>query len=1506
MSIRNTLCKFAIIAIILFLNNPIKAQVSINLDNTDPDPSAMLDVKSSERGILIPRMTSLQRNSISNPAIGLFVFDTSTNSFWYYSGLIWKEITLNTDDQNLSLSGNNLVIEGGNSVDLSSLPFANSWRLTGNSGTIEGINFIGTTDNKLLDFRANNKTGLKIQYRSNPVFQSINIVGGYWGNSIGSLGIGNVIAGGGIQGLTNQINTPNDHGGYSAIGGGYGNIITGDISNISGGSENAIGTVQHGTISGGYANQVNGQFGTVPGGKTNWANGDYSFAAGFTARALHRGTFVWKDGAAGVFSSTGENQFLVKAGGGVGINKNNPSSALDVNGTVTATAFAGDGSALTNVPDNQTISLIGNSLSIENGNSIDLSVINTPQSLVQDLDNDTKIQVEESPDEDIIRFDLGGTEHFKMKTGRLEVLNTGKSVFLGMEAGENDDLTDNKNTFVGYAAGKSNTTGELNVAVGSNSLQSITTGSANTSIGSNSNTLNTTGSFNVSIGAGSLGNNSSGAQNTMLGNGAGQDLSSGSQNVGVGFRALNAMETGSGNVAVGYNSLSELYGNSSNNTAVGHEAGGENNGSGNVFLGFRAGFNENNSNKLYIDNSASNNPLIYGEFDNNLLRINGTLNINNSYSLPASDGTLGQIMVTNGTGDVTWADKTVDTDDQTLNLSGTNLSIEDGNSVDLSVLPFANNWNLNGNSGTMNGTNFIGTTDNVALDIRVNNQRAFRIIPNYDNSINIIGGYSGNNISSEINSATISGGGGPGVVNSISAEAGTIGGGFQNIVSGITAVISGGINNLASGESSTVGGGESNTSSGMFSTVAGGAENQASGKHSFAAGIGAKALHNGSFVWNGESDYSTFSSTGNEQFLIKASGGVGIGKNNPSSALDVNGTVTATAFAGDGSALTNVPDNQNLSISGTTLSIEDGNSVNLSGIDTDDQTLSLSGSTLSIDGGNSVNLSTITGDHLGNHTAEQNINLNGKYLSGDGDNEGVFIMTNGNVGIGMTNPNQQLEITGNFRLPSTTSSTGIIFSAGQPLLHSFGSNNFFAGKAAGNLSMSGFGWNTGLGTMALKANSTGFLNTALGAFSLLENTIGNDNTAIGSEALRNNTEGNNNTVLGRSSMQFNTMGSRNTAIGRDALYNNNTGSNNTVLGYLSGVNITNENNNILIDNPGVATENNAIYLGKSGTHNKTVLAGNVGIGTSIPSEKLHVNNGDILISKTASAQVSLSLQSHMASGNQRTWMITTQSNPSQADGSDLGFYREGNERMRLDSDGNLGLGVIPSNKLSVAGIVDISGKLGVGITSPTYKAQIEGSVSGSTEDDYVVLLKNKETDPDNSTRYNVLKIQGGKQNNNGANSRMIAFYRPDNSEIGSIRQDNSNSVSYNTSSDVRLKQNIRPTHYILDDLLKIEVKDYEFKAEPGEEQTGFIAQQLFDVYPNAVAKGGDNVKTDPWMVDYGQLTPLLVKAIQDQQAIIESQKLEIESLKQENEKRFAQLETAIRQLSAENNIARKQ
>ncbi|MBI1805054.1 MAG: hypothetical protein HY033_08850 [Ignavibacteriae bacterium] len=105
-----------------------------------------------------------------------------------------------------------------------------------------------------------------------------------------------------------------------------------------------------------------------------------------------------------------------------------------------------------------------------------------------------------------------------------------------------------------------------------------------------------------------------------------------------------------------------------------------------------------------------------------------------------------------------------------------------------------------------------------------------------------------------------------------------VAGGVGNEANASYATVGGGFDNAASSGGATVGGGQFNTASGNFATVPGGSSNSATGGYSFAAGQQAKAMHNGTFVW-ADSENADFASTGENQFLIRAKDGVGIGYN---------------------------------------------------------------------------------------------------------------------------------------------------------------------------------------------------------------------------------------------------------------------------------------------------------------------------------------------------------------------------------------------------------------------------------------------------------------------------------------------------------------------------------------------------------------------------------------------------------------------------------------------------
>lgn len=107
---------------------------------------------------------------------------------------------------------------------------------------------------------------------------------------------------------------------------------------------------------------------------------------------------------------------------------------------------------------------------------------------------------------------------------------------------------------------------------------------------------------------------------------------------------------------------------------------------------------------------------------------------------------------------------------------------------------------------------------------------------------------------------------------------------------------------------------------------------------------------------------------------------------------------------------------------------------------------------------------------------------------------------------------------------------------------------------------------------------------------------------------------------------------------------------------------------------------------------------------------------------------------------------------------------------------------------------------------------------------------------------------------------------------GGIFRNGAGTVVYATTSDVRLKSDIRDSETGLDHLLRMRVRDY--KSLDGTDQHGFVAQELAEIYPSAV-HSSDRL---PWAVDYGRVTPLLVRAIQQQQAQITDLRHQVEAL----------------------------
>ena len=137
-------------------------------------------------------------------------------------------------------------------------------------------------------------------------------------------------------------------------------------------------------------------------------------------------------------------------------------------------------------------------------------------------------------------------------------------------------------------------------------------------------------------------------------------------------------------------------------------------------------------------------------------------------------------------------------------------------------------------------TAVLGTTDNQAVDVRVNSARAMRYEP-HPESPNVIGGSAANIVDVGVQGATIGGGGRAGNINQVAGQYGTVSGGIENRAGAAYATVAGGRLNRAESLASAVAGGEVNAATGTYSFVAGGASNLASGVVSFAAGQYARA-----------------------------------------------------------------------------------------------------------------------------------------------------------------------------------------------------------------------------------------------------------------------------------------------------------------------------------------------------------------------------------------------------------------------------------------------------------------------------------------------------------------------------------------------------------------------------------------------------------------------------------------------------------------------------------------
>lgn len=554
--------KNIIIATLVMACTKANAQsFAINTTGAAAHNSAILDVTSTSKGMLVPRVSTAQRTAIVSPAKGLMVYDSTVNQFAYYNGTAWQLISTATNswtvsgiDQYSSVSGNvgigtnapanKLHVKGGIRVDSGRIEFRN----TGNSvfiGESAGINEdLNNRGNVFVGYRSgqanttgNGNTFLGNNAGFNTTTGTLNTAVGISALDNNTTGTSNVAVGrSALSGNTNGFNNVGlGVGALQVKTTGSNNLAVGTnaLTNLlSGGNNVAIGILAGNTNTNGSGNVF---LGFSAGGAETGSNKLYIDNSN-TAAPLIYGNFA-ADSLKVNGSLTVNNAYTLPTDAGATnqvLQTNGAGQAAWVNAsTLTITEF-----------DPQVSSATANMVPKWNGTALVDGLI---------IDNGTNVGIGiASP---LAKLHVKG--NLIVDAGRIEFRNNGQSVFVGENAGLNDNLTANNSTFVGYNSGRNSVSGSGNVALGWNALASATASHSSTAVGTD---------------------------------------------------ALR-YATGGGNTALG-------YGAGSNATGV-----------FNVFIGPTAGANETGNSKLYIDNSNTSTPLIYGDFNADIVTVNGSLGI---------------------------------------------------------------------------------------------------------------------------------------------------------------------------------------------------------------------------------------------------------------------------------------------------------------------------------------------------------------------------------------------------------------------------------------------------------------------------------------------------------------------------------------------------------------------------------------------------------------------------------------------------------------------------------------------------------------------------------------------------------------------------------------------------------------------------------------------------------------------------------------------------------------
>jgi hypothetical protein len=259
----------------------------------------------------------------------------------------------------------------------------------------------------------------------------------------------------------------------------------------------------------------------------------------------------------------------------------------------------------------------------------------------------------------------------------------------------------------------------------------------------------------------------------------------------------------------------------------------------------------------------------------------------------------------------------------------------------------------------------------------------------------------------------------------------------------------------------------------------------------------------------------------------------------------------------------------------------------------------------------------------------------------------------------------------------------------------------------------------------------------------------------------------------------------------------------------------------------------------SGTEQMRLTSTGLGIGMSLPSTRL-----DLGVSSNAGLRIRNGVQNVTSLFYNQTDGSTLIRGATDAGTGFLVFETGvGTERMRIDSSGNLLVGTTTNASNQKVTIVTTGNGQSINTSSST------------------ATVLELDTNSSNTTQVALLVY-----------SQSAAAIRLQVYSNGNVVNTNG---SYGAISDVKLKENIVDTTPKLDDLLKVKVRNYNLKSDPDHKQIGVIAQELETVFPAMIDESpdkdaeGNDLGTTTKSVKYSVFVPMLIKAIQEQQAIIE-------------------------------------